>query len=143
MDQSKADQARALWPAQYEYGWDMARPSLQDKLRALLDYYARTRGVGHTRVLQLGAERADCLILALTRQHADFLTHASGLPRGRGLSWRDFPPDLRPGERRPLAVDHAVLEDVMKDCLREIARVEARAHAAEQALAQAQALLGP
>lgn len=132
MDQSKADKARELWPAQVEYGWDMARPSLADKLRALADYYTRTRGVGHTRVLQLGAERADCLILALTQQHADLLTHASGLSRGRGMAWGDFPQCLGWGVWRPLAVDHAVLEAIIQECLREMARLEGRAAAAEQ-----------
>jgi hypothetical protein len=131
---------RSAWLAQKEYGWDIARPAwtaedgrrLQDKLRALLDYYGHTRGVGHTQLLLTGTlhtSRLESLILALTQQHADSLTHESTLPRGRGFSWGELPwaLDSLRGVRRPLAVDHAVLQTILEECLREMARLEAQA----------------
>jgi hypothetical protein len=152
MDQSKAERAQAMWLVGLEYGWAVARPTwsegdgrgLTAKLRALLDYYALTRGVGHTQLLLTGTRhtsRTDALILALTQQHADTLTHESTLPRGRGLSWGELPAALERlrGERRPLAVDHGVLQTVLEECFQEMARLMARAHVAEQALAASQA----
>jgi hypothetical protein len=138
---------QAAWQAELAAcGWEVERPAwtaaegarLQAQLRTLLAYYTHTRGVGHTQLLLTGTmhtSRLDALVLALTQQHADCLTHESTLPRGRGLSWSAFPGvlDRLRGARRPLAVDHAVLQTILEDCLREMARLEAQAaHARER-----------
>jgi hypothetical protein len=87
-------------------------------------------------VLQLGAARADCLVLALTQQHADFLARESALPAGRGIHWGALPQALEGASatRLPLAVDHAVLQELVWACVREMDRLERRALAAEAQL---------
>jgi len=97
-----------------------------EKLDMLVNYYEKTRGVGHTTLMLEGTKSKSCLIMAHTHEYACDLMQQSG--GSSAVSWSDLS-FLGIGHHLPLAIDNSAMIRICHDAAHEIAKLQAEVRA--------------
>lgn len=97
------------------------------QIEALLDYYHRSRAVGHTTVMIEGAANvAGTIIISANEHQARYLRERS--PDNTVISLGCFDERLRGHPYVPLALDNATIMTILDRLLQEIARKNEQIH---------------
>ena len=97
-------------------------------LETLIEYYSRTRGIGHTRLMIEGLEhyQGEAILIGHTRDYAEQIARRA---MHSNPNIRIAPRTLSSlhtlrGHSGPLAYDNAALIDLFRDCLQEINKLQ-------------------
>jgi len=94
---------------------------LKEKLEILADYFAKSRRVGHTRLMRNGIDNVkDKLVLGYKKECRNEFNCGSE----EIISWVNFKKEDLAGYKKPLAIDNSVMIMLLNESLNEINKLE-------------------